>query len=71
MRLLLSVIAFVGLCGASPASAQVVPDGTTRTSATTANTGRVTVNIAPANPSGISQPQHVLGILGAEARPWA
>jgi filamentous hemagglutinin family protein len=70
MRLLLSVIAFVGLCGASPASAQVVPDGTTRTSATTANTGRVTVNIAPANPSGISHntysefsaPKHGLGL---------
>ncbi|QFU16334.1 filamentous hemagglutinin N-terminal domain-containing protein [Microvirga thermotolerans] len=54
MRLPLSLVALIGLWGASPVSAQVAPDGGTRTSVTTASTGRVKVNIAPANPSGIS-----------------
>lgn len=54
MRLALSAVTFFGLYSASPVSAQVVPDGATRTSVTAADTGRITVNIAPANPSGIS-----------------
>ncbi|MBQ0824183.1 filamentous hemagglutinin N-terminal domain-containing protein [Microvirga sp. HBU67558] len=54
MKLRRSLFALVGLYGASQAWAQAVPDGATRTSATTADTGRVTVNIAPANSSGIS-----------------
>lgn len=54
MRLPLVLVALVGLCGAGSVSAQVAPDGGTRTSVTTANTGRVTVNLATANPSGIS-----------------
>jgi filamentous hemagglutinin family protein len=46
-------VAAVALC-ASSALAQVVPDGGTTTTAVTAATGRVTVNIAPVVTNGIS-----------------
>lgn len=42
------------LWGAGSALAQVTPDGTTATKATQSSSGRITVGIAPANPSGIS-----------------
>ena len=42
MKLHRSLFALVGLYGASHAWAQVVPDGSTRTIVTTADTGRVT-----------------------------
>ncbi|HST95544.1 MAG TPA: filamentous hemagglutinin N-terminal domain-containing protein [Microvirga sp.] len=53
MRLVLLTAAAL-LQGVGPAVAQVIPDRATATTATQGAAGRITVGIAPANPSGIS-----------------
>jgi filamentous hemagglutinin family protein len=60
----LRLSAAAALC-ASPALAQVVPDGGTATTATTAVSGKVTVNIAPVVRDGISHNTYTRFSVGA------
>jgi len=48
-------IAMIAACAASPASAQVVPDGGTATTVTVDGDGRIAVGIAPAGAGDISR----------------
>ncbi|MCC6610440.1 MAG: filamentous hemagglutinin N-terminal domain-containing protein [Burkholderiales bacterium] len=60
----LRLSAVAALC-AAPALAQVVPDGGTATSATTAASGKVTVNIAPVVRDGLSHNTYTRFSVGA------